>query len=46
MTSGYIAFLKKSKRGVSEPGASVCEDRGDYSIGDETGDVLNAEKEG
>ena len=39
LTSGYIAFLKKSKRGASEPGARINEDQADYSVGYDFGDA-------
>lgn len=40
MISGYIAFLKESKRGASEPGAShhIREDVSDYIINTEVPD--------
>jgi four helix bundle protein len=31
MLSGYISFLKQSKRGATEPGSALREDFGDYS---------------
>jgi hypothetical protein len=46
MISGYIAFLKQSKRGASEPGASVSEEQADYSVSNELGEASNPELEG
>ncbi len=46
MTNGYIAFLKQSKRGASEPGAGVSEDQADYSVSYELGEAPNLELEG
>lgn len=43
MTSGYIAFLKQSKRGASEPGASGKENQPDYSVGYDLGESPNPE---
>jgi four helix bundle protein len=45
MISGYIAFLKQSKRGASEPGARVSEDSEDYSVNYEIGEATNSELE-
>jgi len=46
MISGYITYLKQGKRGASEPGASLGEARGNYSINYEFGEAPNPETEG
>jgi hypothetical protein len=41
MLSGYISFLKQSKRGATEPGAAIREDPGDYLTPSEPDDLTN-----
>jgi four helix bundle protein len=43
MISGYITYLKQSKRGASEPGAVLSEDQANYSVEYDLGEKLNPE---
>jgi len=40
MLNGYIAFLKASKRGASEPGAAIREESAPYAIDPDLSDPL------